>query len=258
MFRSKMLDVVFSPRSKMLFYPSCGSVNIRPEIFDLDYYLFVFSDQVVEDNSEMSIANMDGYYRETYSFHELYQHFRLPSEVSKKPFYKYFIEQLYHPRKEDDAAELTSFRSLHRTKDFVLFRFNRKLGLLFYWDNNLTLAYLREKQAEIHALIGVNDGCRAVGKDTFQKIDNYECVNDDNWLKRVAAMAPKQGFLHITDHFPANINSIHDRSDLRVERIAYHDWAKANDLQNNPFPALMCSDENIYIHRAKDEYRPAR
>ena len=69
--RNRSLDIVFTPRSKVLFYPSCGYTNIRPETFDLDYDLFVFSDQIVENLKDNSIAKMGITQREQASFNLL-------------------------------------------------------------------------------------------------------------------------------------------------------------------------------------------
>ncbi|MFA7543031.1 MAG: hypothetical protein WCY84_01540 [Candidatus Cloacimonadaceae bacterium] len=99
--------------------------------------------------------------------------------------------------------------------------------------------------------MGINDGCMAVERDRYQMQDNYECVNSGNWLKRVAALAPKQGFLHITDHFPEEEALDFAEYGLQAQTIKYEDWQKKNGFMLNPFPAFMCPDEGLKIHQIK-------
>lgn len=256
MLNNEFLKMVFTPRSKVLFYPSCGNVNIRPEIFDLDYDLFVFSDTALKNQEDNKIAKLDKHYRRTFDFNELYRHHHVLNEYKKRDFYKGFIYQIYQFNKPT-GENINEYVPLHKTHDISIFTYNRKMCVLFYWDNNLTLAYLKEMQAEIHAFIGVDDGCDwgndlSEQEERYDEWDyNYECVNSEYWLTQIAQMAPAQGFLHITDHFPEGREIKYDEYGLKAEEIGYTKWAMDNNLRNNPFPVLMCNDKNLFIHQVQ-------
>ncbi|HHV37714.1 MAG TPA: hypothetical protein GXX77_07805 [Candidatus Cloacimonetes bacterium] len=64
-------------------------------------------------------------------------------------------------------------------------------------------------------------------------------------------MAPKEGFLHITDHFSGGREIKYGEYGLKAKEIGYTKWVKDNNLKRNPFPAFMCADERMYIHQVQ-------
>ncbi len=247
---STLLSKTFKSNKKVLFFPSCGSAYIRPQLFDLDYDLFIFSDLIVRDKTKDSISGFHDHRRKNYEFDELYEYHRGPSNYSRRPYFKLFIDKVFS-KENIDYDDMDRLYSLERTDDYIIFSYKRKFGILFFWDNNLTLAFLKKMKKEVHAFIGVNDGCVAKPDGIYEKGDNYECLNNEAWLAQIAKLAPKEGFLHITDHFPGGREIKYDEYGFKVEEIGYTKWAKDNDVRHNPFPALLCSDERMYIHRVQ-------
>lgn len=213
------MSCVVRYQPNVLFYPSCGKDNIYPELFKLDFDLFVFCDfcwdtENVRDNRDArKFMNLSIHERANLTFDDLHRHYEKCTLSQCNRFWGDFKHKL-----QNQAPEV-----LHKDTDCIIFFYMGKKAILFLWDNNLTLAYLRDQHARIGCFIGVTDGCNEGG--------NYECVNRHIWLERVYSLSSKKGFTHINDH----VHNHRCFSDgVTPIKIPYRDWLRSNILACNP------------------------
>ncbi len=239
MIENSIFEIMMKNGKKTYFYPSCGN-DIHPQIFDLDCDLFVFCDYVDSSSSMCFNEKLLGE-KLTKDFHYLYSFYinMQDDEYTKREglgkinidlrelkwfwrnFYGHFTRFPHNP---------SSLKIHFYCKDYVLFEYNSKPGILFFWDNNLTLAFLRHFRAKIACFVGKNDGCNEGG--------NYECINTERWIKQIAEMSSRNGFTYITDHF--NGYDIGEQREPSIEgytaeELYYQGWLRENKIENEIF-----------------------
>lgn len=243
-------DLLMKHGKKTYFYPSCG-FDMHPYLFDLDYDLFVFSDYGDRRNYGY-FCKLNQKKRAEYSFSALYDEYlemQSIKESNKRDFRRINIDvrelELFwykcHEKMISSCFEARPLRVHCVSTDFVLFEYNSKACILFFWDNNLTLAFLRDMGVQIACFIGNNDGCCEGG--------NYECVNTASWIKRVADISTPDGFLYITDHFNfygtrgSESRKIPVIKGYSARNIDYDGWLQENRIKTDIFNLGKCIDK---------------
>lgn len=137
--------------------------------------------------------------------------------------YDVFILSDYRPRTPEERKEyFKEFRNsdfhpqLYKsTIRYRIYRIGYKWIFLFFQDNNEVFERIRNAGLKISCFVGVNDGCCEGG--------NYECVNDQKWLKKVFALFPEEGGIYITDHSPIlNVLNVYPHNSDPINKEPYY------------------------------------
>ncbi|MDD2229541.1 MAG: hypothetical protein PHY48_09030 [Candidatus Cloacimonetes bacterium] len=248
----KILSRYTGEDQKVLFYPSCGNYNILPEIFQLDYDLFVLCDFGKKDGDWAFADFFKGHPEMQDDYKALLRHYKAPSETERFRFWDHFRSQLPPAtyKYNDNGYPKIKYADQH----LIFFQINNKHVALFLWDNNITLAMLQTLGVKISCLVTVNCGC--------EEGHAYFCNNNQKWLRRVFSNMHHSGIMHITDHFNNSSNRYTLNapewllSEFSATRIDQKEWAAENKITRSPFPTLFTKDDELFIFKIESHKQP--